>query len=156
LEWISLSAVQARKRSGKFLHDIRDQEIRMKRNWLSVILAGAVALLVPSRSLSAHHGGASYDREHPITVTGVVTEFQFINPHSRILIDVKNTQGAIEKWAVESGPPERLFRAGWRTDSLKPGDQVTVNGFPAKDGSKVLGLRQLTTSNGTVLTPGNE
>jgi hypothetical protein len=154
LELIEPSAAQARNVLERAPRDIRDQEIHVKRNKLLVTLGGAIGLLVFSSSLLAHHGTANYDRDHPVTLTGVVTDYEFVNPHVRIRLDVKTVQGDIEKWVAEAAPPQRMFRAGWRTDSVKMGDQITVSGFPMKDGTKLLGLQQLTTPTGTVLTPG--
>lgn len=126
----------------------------MNRNAPRVIFVLAVGLAIFSNSLTAHHGTSDYDREHPVTLTGVVTEYQFINPHVLIHFEVKGANGATETWLAEAAPPQRLFRAGWRTDSMKPGDKITVTGFPMKDGTKTLGLRKLTTADGKDLSQG--
>jgi hypothetical protein len=129
----------------------------MKKNRLRCLLCGLVGLLMVSSSLLAHHAGSLlYDRDHPVTLIGIVTQFEFVNPHTRIHFDVKNAEGVIEKWVAESAPPQRLFRAGWKADSLKPGDQITVIGFPMKDTSKFMALRSLTGPDGKVLSQGNE
>ena len=121
------------------------------------VLVLAAALLVSAGTLAAHHAGAEYDREHPVTMTGTVATFEFANPHARIHFDVKDEKGAVTRWIAETAPPMRLFRVGWKRDSLKPGDSITVTGFPAKDGSKTLGLRRLMPPNGgEPLTEGNE
>ena len=123
-----------------------------RRVFLS-ILAGLVAM---SASLMAHHAGSLYDRDHPVTIVGEVVSYEFINPHTRITIDVKDAQGNIVKWVAESAPPQRLYRAGWKTDTLKKGDKVTVVGSPMKDGSKFLSVRTLTGPDGKVLKQGAE
>jgi hypothetical protein len=128
----------------------------MSRNRPWVVLGTATGLLLTSTSLLAHHSGALYDRDRTVNLTGIVTQYEFTNPHTRIFIDVKTPEGSIEKWVAESAPPQRLFRSGWRTDSLKPGDQVTVSGSPMKDGSKFLTIRKLTAPGGKELTQGAE
>ena len=126
----------------------------MNWNELRAILVRALALAIFSTALFAHHGTSNYDREHPVTLTGVVTEYQFINPHVLVHFEVKNSNGTTDTWLAEAAPPQRLFRAGWRTDSMKPGDKITVTGFPMKDGAKTLGLRKLTTADGKELSQG--
>src|SRR6266404_7935847 len=98
----------------------------------------AIVLLAAAVPALAHHAGSLYDRDHNISVTGTVTKYEFMNPHTRITFEAKDDQGNIVKWVAESAPPQRLYRSGWRTDSLKPGDVITVTGFPMKDGSKYL------------------
>jgi len=126
----------------------------MNRDSRWVILGTAVGLLLTSNSLLAHHSGSLYDTDRTVSLTGIVTKYEFANPHTRIYIDVTTFEGIIEKWVAESAPPQRLFRAGWRTDSLKPGDQVTVSGSPMRDGTKSLSVRKLTAPGGKELTQG--
>lgn len=126
----------------------------MNTSRLRAILGLMLGLTMFSSLSLAHHGTSNYDRDHPVTLTGIITEYQFINPHVLIRIDVKNADGVMENWVVESAPPQRLFRAGWRTDSLKQGDKVTVSGFPMKDGAKAMALRKLTSPDGKELTQG--
>ena len=117
----------------------------------------AIAILVAAACpLLAHHAGSTYDSEHLLTLTGTVTEYQLINPHSQIHFDVKDAQGNIIKWVALSGPPQRLFRAGWRSDTLKPGDQITITGAPSKDGRKIMGVKKVVGPGGQVLTEGAE
>ena len=127
----------------------------MKRK-LFVVLAAAVVLLMVSGTLFAHHAGVLYDREHPVNVTGTVTDFQFVNPHARIYFEAKDENGNVEKWIGETAGPQRLFRVGWNKNTLKPGDKVTVTGAPFKDGRKVLSIFKLTGGNVPVLTLGAE
>ena len=120
------------------------------------IATGILLGFMASTSLFAHHAGSLYDRDHNITVAGTVTKYEFTNPHTRIFFDVKDEGGNIVKWCAESAPPQRLYRSGWRTDSLKPGDQITVTGFPMKDGSKFITVRKLVAPGGKELTEGAE
>lgn len=127
----------------------------MKHKALS-FLAGAVGLLVASVPLFAHHSTASYDMEHLVTFTATVTAFEFVNPHVLIHFEVKDESGNVEKWTALTAPPQRLYRAGWNTKSLKLGDQITITGAPHKDGRKEMGLGKLVLSNGQTLGLGAE
>jgi len=107
-------------------------------------LAAGVVIVIGSGLMFAHHNtGAQFDRTQPVTVTGTVTEFLLINPHARIDFEVKDEQGNVAKWTAWSGPPSSMFRRGWKKDSLKPGDQITVTGAPARDGSKQMSVQRL-------------
>lgn len=101
-------------------------------------LALAMGLLLTSNALFAHHGQANYDTKNPVTVSGTVTDFQFINPHCLVFFDVKDDKGEVQKWQGELTSPNHLVRAGWKKDSLKPGDQVTLTGFRAVSGANSL------------------
>ena len=86
--------------------------------------------------VSAHHSfAAEFDDKKPVKLEGTVVRFEFMNPHSWIDLDVKNPDGAVVRWAVETGSTNALFRRGWRKDSLRFGDRITVDAFRAKDGS---------------------
>ena len=89
--------------------------------------------------VQAHHSSVPwYDlNADQITVTGVVREFQFINPHVYIIIDVTGPDGAVEEWRLESTSRNRMVRTGWTEDSIKPGQTVTATGFPAWEGNGV-------------------
>ena len=101
--------------------------------------------------MSAHHGEANYDTDKIASVKGTVTEFQFINPHTLISLDVKNEKGEIEKWSCEARSPGMLVRTGgWDKNTLKVGDVITVFGYRAKNGTPVLRLQKLTLSDGTL------
>jgi len=89
-----------------------------------------------SSPVLAHHGfSVEFDKESPLTLTGTVTKMEFMNPHIYFYVDVKGKDGKVVNWAFEGGPPNVIYRQGWRKDTLKPGDVVTVKGFRAKDGS---------------------
>ena len=101
----------------------------------------ACALLIGAITLSAHHSfDAEYDSKKPITVTGYVTKLDWINPHAYVYIDSKDESGAVKNYRIEMGPPYALARGGWKRDTLKIGDKVTVTGAAAaKDGSNAGG-----------------
>ena len=90
---------------------------------------------------SAHHSfDAEYDSKKPITVTGFVTKLDWINPHAYVYIDVRDDSGAVKNYKIEMGPPYALARGGWKRDTLKIGDKVTVvDAALAKNGSNAAG-----------------
>ena len=113
---------------------------------LFVVAIGSLVLMLP---LDAHHSfAAQYDRNKPITLNGSVTKLEWMNPHIYFYMDVKDGQGEITKWAVEGGAPNTLYRAGWRRDSLKVGDFVKVDGFLARDGSKLANMNTVELADG--------
>jgi hypothetical protein len=93
-----------------------------------------VALLVPHTVIGHHSFDAEFDRNKPVTLKGSVTRVDWGNPHIWVFMDVKDDTGKVSNWGVEGGAPNALFRNGWRKDSLKVGDTVTVEGFKSKDG----------------------
>ena len=118
---------------------------------LGVFLAVTFALFLVSAPVFAHHGEANYDTDKIVAVKGTVTEFQFINPHTLITMDVKNEKGETEKWSCEMRSPGMLVRAGgWDKNTLKAGDVITVYGYRARNGSPVMRLQKLTLPDGTV------
>jgi hypothetical protein len=111
------------------------------------LFALGVALL--SAQLSAHHSfDAEFDRTQPVTLQGSVTRVDWGNPHIWVFLDVKDDSGRVTNWGVEGGAPNALFRNGWRKDSLKIGDIVTVEGSKAKDGSPRANARRVTLPDG--------
>jgi hypothetical protein len=105
----------------------------MKR--LRPFFVAAIGLLFVSIPISAHHGNAEYDEKRPLTMKGTVTEFMWASPHSTIFLDVKDANGRVMHWSIETLSPGKLARAGWTKDAVKPGDQVTVTCSPAKNGT---------------------
>ena len=105
-------------------------------------------LLFVSGSLLAHHGVANYDSTNVVSVKGAATDFQFINPHVLISLDVKNDKGDAEKWAGEAQSPAMLVRYGWNKNLLKVGMIVTASGYRSKDGSSFLRLTKVVLPDG--------
>jgi hypothetical protein len=100
-------------------------------------LAGFITVLFLSASGFAHHGNSAYDETARVPIKGVVTEFVWVNPHSQIYLDVKDKNGKIVHWAIETNSPGILSRAGWTRRSLKAGDEVTIILCPAKNNAPV-------------------
>jgi hypothetical protein len=124
------------------------------RNALPTAAFVAVCLFVFSGPALAHHGGGAYDAAHPMTMTGTVKEFLFIQPHPLITLEVKDDQGAMTEWSVEMTAPNHLVHYGWNGKKLKPGDQITIVGLPSKNGLKVLNLRKISWAIGEVIPLG--
>jgi len=104
----------------------------------------------------AHHSfGAEFDDKRPVTLDGTVVKFEFMNPHSWIHLDVKAPDGKVERWRVETGSTNALFRRGWRKDSLREGDQITIDAFRAKDGSNTANANQVKLPDGRLLSAGS-
>ena len=106
------------------------------RNKLTVVILTAAALAVSAIPAAAHHAfAAEFDATRPLKLTGTVTKWELVNPHSWIHLDVKNPDGSTTAWMVEGGSPNSLFRLGFTKDSLPEGTQITVDGYQAKDGA---------------------
>ena len=119
----------------------------MKLKWTIVFSVMAAVLL--GKSVIAHHSfAAEFDGDKPITLKGSVTKVEWGNPHIWIFIDVKDTNGTVSNWGVEGGAPNALFRNGWRKDSVKVGDILTVEGNRAKDGSLRANANRVTLPDG--------
>lgn len=99
----------------------------------------------------AHHGNSAYDGTTPVAIKGRVTEFAWSNPHVQICLDAKDDQGKISRWTAETLSPAKLSRAGWSKDSVKPGDQVTLTFYAAKNGSTIGYLLKLEFADGREL-----
>jgi hypothetical protein len=96
-----------------------------------VVVCGVLCLVAP---LVAHHNAnAKYDSNKPITLKGKVTKVEWMNPHIYFYIDAADSSGRTANWAVEGGTPNQLYRRGWKRDSLKLGDMVTVEGYQARE-----------------------
>ncbi|PYS53559.1 MAG: hypothetical protein DMG13_12430 [Acidobacteria bacterium] len=127
----------------------------MRRNLLTIsgLCAGVLLGAVP---LVAHHSfAAEYDNNKPIKFSGKVTKVEWMNPHIYFYVDSKDTGGKNVNYAVEGGAPNGLYRQGWRKDSLKLGDTVSVEGFLAKDGSNTVNARNVTLPDGKKVFAGN-
>ena len=115
-----------------------------------VLLLGILfSVLVASSPLLAHHGEANYDTEKVVSVKGTVTDFQFINPHVQISLDVKNDKGEVEKWVTEARSPSMLGRlGGWDKNTIKIGDVIIASGHRTKNGTNFLRLIKIVLPDG--------
>ena len=127
----------------------------MKRNF-GILLSVTAGVLLAAMPLLAHHAiSAEFDTNKPIKFTGTVKSVDWMNPHIYVNIETQEN-GKSVVYSVEGGPPNSLFRQGWRKDSLKPGDTVQVSGVRAKKvDSNRIGTAQITMPDGRVFARGN-
>jgi hypothetical protein len=120
---------------------------------LPILFAGLAILLTFSVSAFGHHGASPYDTSKLTTLKGTVSDFQFINPHVEISVDVPNEKGQPETWIGEANSPNVLSRHGWDRNIIKKGDTITVIGNRGKNGSKTLRLQKVVLPSGQELDP---
>ena len=120
----------------------------------SMAFALAVGVLSVSVPLFAHHGTAALETEKNLTMKGTVTEWFWANPHCFIQMDVKDDQGQMVHWVVETSAPPSMINSGWTKQTLKPGDQVTVTVNPVKSGRTVGRVVEIVLPNGQKLSGG--
>jgi Family of unknown function (DUF6152) len=120
------------------------------RKTLAAALGSLVLISAPG---FAHHSTVMFDDQKEITVTGVVKEFQFTNPHSWLLVDVKNEDGTVTTWGFEAEGPSTLARAGIRPSDLTPGTELTITGNPMRDGRPAAAWIRATRADGKEINP---
>jgi Family of unknown function (DUF6152) len=109
----------------------------------------ALAALIAALPVAAHHSfAAEYDASKPVTIKGKFVKMDWINPHSWVHLEVTGEDGKAAQWKAEALPPNGLYRQGWRKDTLKAGEEISVEGFMAKDGSNTMWSRAVTRANG--------
>ena len=118
------------------------------KKWIATAL-----LMVPAL---AHHAFiAEFDSNKRVKMQGTVTKFEWTNPHAWVYVDVKEDGGKVASWSFEMGSPNALIRQGWRRTALKEGDQITIEGYAAKDGSAVANARSITLADGRKVFAGS-
>ena len=128
----------------------------MRTKFFRVVAGAALLLGAAAMPVIAHHSfAAEFDAKKPVKLRGTVKKMEWINPHSWIHIDVKNDDGSVQTWMVEGGAPNALIRRGWNRDSLKPGTEILVEGFQAKDGATRANGRDITFPDGKKLFVGS-
>jgi len=121
---------------------------------MSRTMLGALGSLVLLAGPSfAHHSAVMFDDEAEVTLTGVVKEFQYTNPHSWLLIDVTNEDGSVTTWGFEAEGPSTLMRAGIRKSDFSPGTEVTITGHPMRDGRPAAAWTSATRGDGKEFDP---
>lgn len=125
----------------------------MKNKW-TVFLSGVLLAFWTVPAVAHHSFAAEYDSSKPVTLKGSVTKMEWQNPHARFYVDVTDEAGKVTNWELELGSPNGLMRRGWTRNSLKPGDPVTVEGYLAKDGSKLANARNVTLTDGRKIFAG--
>ena len=116
----------------------------MKARTAGTLIAGCLAILAAIPVYAHHSFAAEFDATKVVTLAGIVTRLEWSNPHARIYIDVKDEKGVVVRWDFEMGSPNGLMRLGWNRNSLKAGDEITVNGTLAKNAPHVGNARSVT------------
>jgi hypothetical protein len=122
----------------------------VRKTFVVAVLAAA-GVLWASASAMAHHGQASYEPDKVITLTGIVTEWVWANPHCYLKLDVKDSGGAVAHWVIETQNPVSMSKGGWSRRSFAPGDEVTVTLQPVKSGAPLGLVRSVVLANGQTL-----
>ena len=119
---------------------------------IGLVLAAALLAAAPAL---AHHGAGVFEPEKKVTVSGTVTDFQFVNPHVLVYMTVKGSDGKDVQWGGELTSPNRLARderaVKWHKEILKPGDTITMTGHPARNGAPMMDILKIVDAQGTVL-----
>ena len=120
------------------------------------VLAGLAAVAISVGPALAHHSfAAEYDANKPITLKGTVSKIEWLNPHARFYVDVRDEKGVVTNWNLELASPNVLTRNGWTRKSLTIGDEITVEGSLARDGSKMANARVVKLANGRQVFAGS-
>jgi Family of unknown function (DUF6152) len=114
-------------------------------------LAASYAVVLAVSPAFAHHSLALYNMTNPVTLKGVVTRLEWTNPHAHLYIEVKDSKGNLEEWAIEMDRPDFLSRSGWTSTTVKPGDWVICTGGPAKSGARTMRCTTVQLANGEKL-----
>jgi hypothetical protein len=125
---------------------------------MKIMHPGIVALLAiaAAPALSAHHSfSAEFDANKPVTLTGAVTKIEWGNPHIWVYLDVKNDHGTVQPWQCEGGAPNTLTRNGWSKDTLHATQQIVVDGWLAKDGTRTCNMRAVKLPDGRLVFAGS-
>ena len=123
------------------------------KNRLLALFIGTAGLLMVTGPVFAHHGRSNYDMSYTATVKGVVTAFEWINPHALIYVDSTDENGKVEKWIAETNSPNTLNRQGWTRNTVKPGDQITLVGHRVKGGANYINFSKIIFADGRELDP---
>ena len=129
----------------------------MPKRVLALALTGAIALGGGLRIAAAHHSfAAEFDADDPVTLRGVITQMEWINPHTWMHVDVTNADGTVTPWMIEGGTPNTLMRRGFTMETVKAGTEITIEGFRARNGANRANGRDLVLADGSRLFMGSQ
>lgn len=124
------------------------------RTKLAVLVAGVAMVWLAVPAVAHHAVGAEYDESQPVTLKGTVTRIEWTNPHSRLYMDVEEPDGTVVNWNLELTARSALVRQGWTSRSVQVGDTLTVEGYLARSGVKMINARTITTEDGRAVLKG--
>jgi hypothetical protein len=127
----------------------------MRPNARTLLLVTLALLCGRAPTLAHHSFAAEFDGQRPVTLKGVVMKWEMINPHGWITMDVRAADGTTTQWMIETSNPNGLMRLGWTKNSLKPGDEITVEGYLSKDGSSTANAARITLADGSKVFAGS-
>jgi hypothetical protein len=123
----------------------------MIRSISKQLVALCIGAALPVLAFGHHSFAVFFDSQKSISLTGVVTEYKFVNPHGLIVMEIKNADGAVEQWKIETNSPSILRRRGWAPDTLKAGETITVEGWPGRNDAHYARLRAAKRANGELI-----
>ena len=129
--------------------------MRIRTLTFILLLAGALAVLGAPAAIAHHAFTAEFDGTKPVMLQGVVTRMDWVNPHSWIYIDVPQPDGSVQRWEVEAGAPNAMFRRGWNKNSIPVGTEIVVDGYRAKNGKNIANGRNVTFPDGRKMFVGS-
>jgi hypothetical protein len=133
----------------------QESRSRIKPIVVAILLALFSVILRAGGAVAHHSFAAEFDAQKPVTLKGTVVKWEMMNPHGWITMDVTAADGERIRWMVETSNPNGLMRLGWTKNSLKPGDQITVEAYKAKDGSNTANAARVTLSDGSSVFAGS-
>jgi hypothetical protein len=119
---------------------------------LFIAAAMIFGVLAFGGQISAHHGKAAYDETIVTSIKGTVSAFEFVNPHAQITFEVKTDKGNVQEWIGQGTSPNLLAREGWNRKTIKPGDQITATGHPARNRTNLIRIEKIVLPDGRELT----
>jgi hypothetical protein len=122
----------------------------MKARYIASLTVAALTCLAAA-SYAHHSFAVHYDPKKIVTIEGIAKVFRFTNPHGILELEVKTDKGETQRWTVETTAPVYMQRRGWSKNTIKPGDRIVVEGWPARDGSHLMRIRKVRLPDGTEL-----
>jgi hypothetical protein len=126
----------------------------MNRKMIRLVVGSALAGCLLGAAAFAHHAGTNFDTTKQFVYKGAVKKWLWVNPHSWLYVEVSKADGTSELWGFEAGGPNMLGRSGWKANSLKPGDTITVYAAPDRQGQRNGLLQKVIMDDGKVLSTG--